>query len=121
MTQDPAPMYLSVARALDYIGDADAVMTLLTTLQQTLGQDLPRIQALLDQGDLQGVNRLLHQLKGFTPVFCVDSLVAQVVKVEHLSKLGDLVEVRDAYRELAPQLAQLQTEVGLHLKRPPQA
>lgn len=121
MNTVPAPVYLSVERAMEYIGDAHGVMTLLTTLHQTLGEDLPRIQALIDQGDMPGANRLLHQLKGFTPVFCVDSLVALVVKVENLSKHADLTEVRDAYSQLAPQLAQLRAEVGSHLSLPPQA
>jgi len=121
MSPTPAPIYLSVERAMEYIGDAHGVLALLTTLHQTLGEDLPRIQALLDQGDMDGVNRLLHQLKGFTPVFCVDSLVALVVQVEHLSKHGDPAEIRAAYNGLAPQLAQLPTEVALHLGLPTQA
>lgn len=120
MSPATAPMYLSVERAMDYIGDADGVMALLSTLHQTLGDDLPRIQVLLDQGDMPGVNRLLHQLKGFTPVFCVDSLVARVVEVESLSKHGDLAALRAAYSSLAPQLAQLRAEVAAHLKLPPQ-
>lgn len=115
MSPTPAPMYLSVARAMEYIGDAHGVSTLLTTLHQTLGEDLPKIQALLNQGDMDGVNRLLHQLKGFTPVFCVDSLVELVNKVEHLSKHGQPAEIRAAYSGLAPKLAQLQSEVALHL------
>lgn len=121
MSQASAPIYLSVERAMDYIGDADGVRTLLTTLHQTLGEDLPRIQASIDQGDMQDVNRLLHQFKGFAPVFCVDSLVALVVKLEHLSKHGDPAEIRAAYSLLAPQLAQLRTEVAMHLNPPAQA
>ncbi len=120
MSQASAPIYLSLERAMDYIGDADGVRTLLNTLHQTLGQDLPHIQASLDQGDMPGVNRLLHQLKGFAPVFCVDSLVELVVKVEHLSKHGDLADVRAAYSPLAPQLAQLRTEVAMQLNLPTQ-
>ena len=115
MSQPPAPTYLSVERAMEFIGDADGVLSLLKTLHQTLGNDLPRIQALIDQDDLTGANRLLHQLKGFAPVFCVDSLVALVVHVEGLSKLADAPHVQAAYRQLAPQLEQLRAEVAAHL------
>ena len=115
MSSSTSPTYLSVERAMEFIGDANGVLTLLKTLHQTLGEELPRIQAMLDQGDLHGANRLLHQLKGFTPVFCVDSLVEEVVSVEHLSKHAEPSDVRSAYMRLAPQLATLRSEVAQHL------
>ena len=121
MSQAAAPNYLSVERAMEFIGDANGVLALLNTLHQTLGEDLPKIQAMLEKDDMHGVNRLLHQLKGFTPVFCVDSLVEQVVNVESLSKHGDSAEIRAAYSRLAPQLEQLRTEVATHLSLNPQA
>jgi hypothetical protein len=70
---------------------------------------------------MHGFNRLLHQLKGFTPVFCVDSLVELVVSVESLSKHGDSADIRAAYSRLAPQLEDLRTEVATHLSLNPQA
>ena len=121
MSQPPAPIHLSIARAMEFIGDAGGVLSLLKTLHQTLGEDLPRIEALLQQDDMHGVNRLLHQLKGFTPVFCVDSLVELVVSVEHLSKHGESSQVRAAYNRLAPQLEALRTEVATHLTLHPAA
>jgi HPt (histidine-containing phosphotransfer) domain-containing protein len=120
MSQPSDPIYLSVERAIEFIGDANGVLSLLNTLHQTLGEDLPRIQALLEQDDIHGVNRLLHQLKGFTPVFCVDSLVELVVKVEQLSKHGESSQIRAAYSHLAPQLEKLRTEVATHLSLHPQ-
>ena len=109
---------LSIERALEYVGDMDGVLALLATLQQSLQGDLPQIQALLDAGDLPGANRLLHQLKGFAPVFCVDDLVNQVVQVEGLSKTSDLDAVRQAYSHLGPRLQQLLTEVSALLAAP---
>lgn len=121
MSSASHPIYLSIDRAMEFIGDANGVLTLLKTLYTTLGDDLPRIQALLDQDDMHGANRLLHQLKGFIPVFCVDSLVEQVVKVEHLSKHAESSDVRAAYRHLAPQLETLRMEVATYLSLHPQA
>ncbi len=107
----PPDTCLSLERAKDYVGDMQGVHSLLGTLGQSLQEDLPAIQACLDAGDLAGANRLLHQLKGFAPVFCVDSLVAEVVQVEMLSKGQDLQAVREAYARLGPQLQQLLAEV----------
>ncbi len=113
-----APQYLSVERAMEFIGDADGVNTLLHTLHQTLGDDLPRIATHLEAGDIPSANFLLHQLKGFAPVFCVDSLVDAVVQVEQLSKQGAPADVKAAYSKIAPQLAQLRAEVARHLGLP---
>jgi len=107
----PPTSCLSIDRAMEYVGDMDGVMGLLATLQASLEADLPRIQSLLDAGDLPGANRLLHQLKGFAPVFCVDTLVAEVVRVEDLSKGSDLQALRSAYVQLAPRLQQFLSEV----------
>ena len=106
---------LSIDRAMEYVGDMQGVRSLLSTLQQSLQDDLPQIQQRLDAGDLPGTNRLLHQIKGFAPVFCVDELVAEVVRVEGLSKGTDLQAVRAAYEQLGPQLQQLLGEVQAHL------
>lgn len=106
---------LSIERALSYVGDMEGVRALLGTLEQSLSNDLPQVQALLDAGDLPGANRLLHQFKGFAPVFCVDALVAEVVLVEGLSKGTDVQAVRTAYAHLAPQLHTLLSEVQARL------
>lgn len=120
MSNTSLPIYLSIERAMEFIGDAEGVLSLLKTLHQTLGEDLPKIKALLDSDDVNGANRLLHQLKGFTPVFCVDSLVELVVAVENLSKHAEAPEVRTAYNRLAPQLEQLRIEVANHMVLNPQ-
>jgi HPt (histidine-containing phosphotransfer) domain-containing protein len=103
---------------MEFIGDMGGVQSLLGTLQASLEQDLPEIQARLDAGNLGGANELLHQLKGFAPVFCVDALVDQVVRVERLSKGQDLAPVREAYAQLAPHLQQLLDEVRAQRARP---
>lgn len=121
MSTAPQPIYLSIERAMEFIGDASGVLSLLKTLQQTLGDDLPRLQAFLDNEDVYSANRILHQLKGFTPVFCVDSLVEKVVLVESLSKHSEAQDLRLAYKELAPQLEALRLEVVAHLALHPPA
>lgn len=115
MTSAPAFNFLSVERGMEFIGDETGFLSLLKTLHKTLTSDIALISELLDKDDVPGANRLLHQVKGFAPVFCVDALVEHVVQVEVLSKHGDTAEVRDAFCKLAPQLEQLRNEVAAHL------
>jgi HPt (histidine-containing phosphotransfer) domain-containing protein len=119
MNTNPDFQCLSISRAMEYIGDETGVMSLMQTLRQSLIDDLPRIDQCLSAGDVPGANELLHQLKGFTPVFCTEALVAEVVRVEALSKHAAAPEVRAAYAALAPQLAQLQAEVDCHIAANP--
>lgn len=107
--------YLSIERAIEYVGDRASVMSLLVTLQNSLKADLPRISGHLAGGDMGAANGLLHQIKGFAPVFCVDSLVTEVIAVEHLSKGHDLAAAQNAYAALAPKLEELLEEVQQQL------
>ncbi len=107
----PPTTCLSMQRAIEYLGDRDGALGLLGTLEASLQKELPQIELPLERGDLPGANRLLHQIKGFAPVFCVDTLVADVVRVEGLSKGSDLQAVQMAYAQLAPRLQQLLAEV----------
>jgi HPt (histidine-containing phosphotransfer) domain-containing protein len=115
MTTPAVFAYLSVERGMEFIGDEAGFLSLLKTLHKTLSTDIPLITDLLRKDDVGGANRLLHQVKGFDPVFCVDQLVEHVVKVEALSKHGDAPEVRAAFAQMAPQLEQLRSEVAAHL------
>jgi HPt (histidine-containing phosphotransfer) domain-containing protein len=119
MHTSPDFQYLSIARAMEYIADEAGVMTLMHTLRQSLQDDLPRIEQCLADGNVPGANEWLHQLKGFTPVFCTDALITEVVSVEGLSKQGSIDAVRQAYASLAPKLAQLQAEVERHIAANP--
>jgi HPt (histidine-containing phosphotransfer) domain-containing protein len=111
----PAPYTcLSIDQAMAFIGDMAGVLGLLGTLQSSLEHDLPEIEARLAAGNLGGANELLHQLKGFAPVFCVQDLVAEVIAVEGLSKQTEIGPVRAAYAQLAPRLQQLLAEVRAH-------
>lgn len=107
--------YLSTERAAEFIGDAAGVNRLLSTLKDTLDADLPKLRQRLAEGDTQGVNDLLHQFKGFAPVFCVDSLVELVVHVEALSKQAPIETLQTAMTPLLEQLTVLQSEVQRQL------
>lgn len=107
--------YLNTQRAAEFIGDSAGVNRLLATLKATLDADLPSLRQRLADGNTQGVNDLLHQFKGFAPVFCVDSLVELVVQVEALSKQASPESLQKAMGPLLDQLTVLHGEVERQL------
>jgi len=109
------PQFLDVALALEQIGDAQAMQGMLSMLEESLARDVPRIAQLLDDNDVRTANRVLHGLKGFIPIFCVERLCKHVAKVEELSKTADALSVSQVYADLMPELEQLQAEVVAYL------
>jgi HPt (histidine-containing phosphotransfer) domain-containing protein len=110
-----APVYLDTALALSQIGDVDAMNGMLLLLDEALARDVTEISALLLRDDVVNANRLLHSLKGFLPIFCLQALCDQVVEVEALSKNTDAPTLATAYAALRPQLESLRLEVQAYL------
>jgi HPt (histidine-containing phosphotransfer) domain-containing protein len=108
------PVYLDPARALEQIGDATALHEMLDMLQSTLDRDVDQIERDLAAQDVKAANRLLHAIKGFIPIFCVDALCEHVAQVEMLSKTGSADAVGAAYALLRPKLLQLQSEIDAY-------
>ena len=109
------PAFLDIQLALDQIGDTQAMHGMLAMLEESLARDIPGIARLLEEGDLIAANRVLHSIKGFIPIFCVDALCKHVASVELLSKGGDWAEITKAYAGLRPDLLLLQAEVASYL------
>lgn len=107
--------YLDIARALEQIGDADAMRSMLPMLQELLDRDVPEIARLIDAGDARGANTLLHSLKGCMPIFCGPQLCQELATVELMSKTARAAEVSPAFAALHPKLQSLQREVALYL------
>ncbi|MFY8042137.1 MAG: Hpt domain-containing protein [Rhodoferax sp.] len=111
----PGFTFLDVDRALDQIGDIAALHEMLDMLQDSLERDIPSISELLAQGDVKSANRLLHALKGFIPIFCIDLLCDHVARVELLSKTASAAEVAPLYAVLRADLERLQSDIDHHL------
>lgn len=111
-------VYLDIARALEQIGDAEAMRSMLPMLQELLDRDVPEIARLLDQDDARGANTLLHSLKGCMPIFCAPDLCGELAAVELLSKTASAGEVAPAFAVLHPKLKDLQREVAQYLVAP---
>jgi HPt (histidine-containing phosphotransfer) domain-containing protein len=112
---DGPPRYFDIDGALKKIGDLPAIQDLLGMLQISLSRDIPKIEELLAQDNIYLVNRMLHELKGFIPIFCTEALCNEVAAIELLSRLAGSAEVTIAYTELSPKLKQLQGEVAQHI------
>jgi HPt (histidine-containing phosphotransfer) domain-containing protein len=108
--------FLNIETALAQIGDVDSLREMLGMLQDSLNRDVLQIKALLDQGDVAAASRLLHALKGFIPIFCIDALCDQVAQIEQMSKTDSAVSVAQVYAVLMPQLQQLQVEINQYLE-----
>ena len=106
---------LDIARAVEQIGDEDALRGILPMLQEMLDRALPRIQQCFDQQDVRGANPMLHSLKGCLPIFCAPALCDHVAQVEQMTKAGVGPEVGEAFALLSPKLQQLQQEVAFYL------
>ena len=112
---EPVRVSLDIARALEQVGDEQALRGMLPMLQEMLDRDLPRIQQCFDQQDVRGANPMLHSLKGCLPIFCAPALCDHVAQVEQMTKAGVGPEVGEAFALLSPKLQQLQQEVAFYL------
>lgn len=109
-------MYLNTEHAVEQFGDVEALVPMLTMLEESLSRDVGQIAELLGAGDAPAANRLLHPMKGFLPLFCNEELCAELGDVEMLSKKGSAAEVAPAYAALQPKLEHLLVEVSDFLK-----
>ena len=111
----PSFTYLDTDLAFSQIGDAQVMDSMVAMLQESLQRDIALVAELLASDELAGANRVLHALKGFVPIFCRETLCAQVVAVELLSKVGPSSSVAVAYASLRPELQKLLDDVSAYL------
>ena len=94
-------------RGLDMMGSVDALRKILLTVDESLSSSLSEIQAALARGDVAKVNRVLHGIKGYAPIFCSDDLVAQISYIENLTKTAGVAEITPLYAQLEPEFLSL--------------
>jgi phosphoglycerate kinase len=108
---------LDIERGVSMMGSEAALRKILPTVVESMSNSLPAIEAALVQGDAALASRLLHGIKGYTPIFCTDSLIAQVAHLEGVSKTATAAEIAPLFAELAPHLSFLLTEVRAFLSQ----
>ena len=102
---------LSLAAAAQFELTPDDLKQLLQSVCQTLGSDIERITQAIETGDIETATKLLHQIKGFAPVFCAPHLSQLIVQAEQLGKQGRLDDLKQIYINLQPALQALNDEV----------
>jgi HPt (histidine-containing phosphotransfer) domain-containing protein len=111
-----------MAKAIQYLGDTASAQQLLATLEGTLEKDMPQINSAIATENFEVLQKILHQLKGFAPVFCHDHLIAEVKHTESLCKLGGSPEDNTAALKASTQLLNnlnvLLAEVRAQLQQP---
>jgi HPt (histidine-containing phosphotransfer) domain-containing protein len=115
-------MLLSMAKAIQYLGDAASAQQLLATLQSTLENEMPQLTSAIQTENFEVLQKIWHQLKGFAPVFCHDTLVAEIAQTESLCKRVETAETKTAALSASAQLLNnlnvLLAEVKWQLQRP---
>lgn len=102
---------LDVVRGIGMMGNEASLRTLLETVAVSLTGSIPEIRQALETGDTKAVNRLLHGIKGYAPIFCSDALIEQVQHVEGISKTAIAAVITPLVVELALQLEALLLEI----------
>ena len=115
-----APSYLSMDKAVDYLGNIQSVHQLLATLQDTLAADTLQIDRAIQAQDFVLLQTKWHQLKGFAPVFCQEALLVDISRTEKLCHQTTTAELASHALQISMQLLTklqtLQAEVALQLK-----
>jgi HPt (histidine-containing phosphotransfer) domain-containing protein len=114
-----AHRYLSMSKAIAYLGDVQSAHQLLSTLNSTLLRDEPEISNAIASSQFDVLQKIWHQLKGFAPVFCQESLIEEIAHTELLCKQIQAPEERlaalHASATLQTSLRALQAEVAAQM------
>ena len=115
-----AHLSLSLEKSIAYLGDLQSATGLLATLETTLQNDIFQIEQAIHTHHFELLQKIMHQLKGFAPIFCTDELVNGIVQTENLCKkttagLGQTTALA-ACSQLLINLKGLQAEVSAHLQ-----
>ena len=114
-------VYLDIDRAFAYTGGDTATRDLLQMVEPRLGNDVDAIWHHLEAGDAVAAGRALHALKGFAPVFCVNTLTETIGDLEVMGKAGALGPLKLAFAGLGPQLLALRSEIQTYLAASPRS
>ncbi len=101
---------LDLTRAREFAFEAGQLRELVVTFEQSLVQEMAIIQAGLTNGDAMKVEHSLHALKGFMPLFAVESLAQAMADLYESSRQKPVAETGAAFTSLVPSLESLLVE-----------
>ncbi len=105
------PTFLDLTRAKEFAFEADQLRELVLTFEQSLAQEMAIIQSGIASGDALKVEHSLHALKGFMPLFAVESLAQDMTELYANSRTQPLSVTGSVFTALVPSLEALLAEV----------
>jgi HPt (histidine-containing phosphotransfer) domain-containing protein len=105
------PPLLDLTRAKEFALEVEPLRELVVTFEHSLTQEIAIIQAGLAAGDASKVEHSLHALKGFMPLFAVESLADAMTDLYQTSREKPLTETGATFTALVPSLEALLVEV----------
>jgi HPt (histidine-containing phosphotransfer) domain-containing protein len=102
---------LDLSGAKEFASEGQQLLELLQTFEASLGQEIQKIEQAMAQQDATTVERSLHALKGFMPLFARPELAKQITDLYQTSRTKPFGETCAVFNDLAPNLRVLLKEV----------
>ncbi len=102
---------LDLTGAKEFASEGEQLLDLLQTFEQSLTIEINKIETAIASQDAQTVERSLHALKGFMPLFARLELAQKVTDLYQTSRTKPFGETCAVFNELAPNLRVLLKEV----------
>lgn len=118
-TTVPMSTLLNLKSASEILRTEADLRHMLGMVASTLGDQIAEIEAALARDDVKGAHAVVHQLKGFLPVFCTASLADELAALAALSREGSAQEVGPQFARVRPMLVQFDAEVKAWLAQAP--
>jgi HPt (histidine-containing phosphotransfer) domain-containing protein len=108
---------LDVERGISMLGSPEALKMILNTALLSLSDDVPAIGRELAAGDVRAAGRRLHGIKGYLPIFGSETLVANVLRLEQMSKSQPADVLAVEYAALGPAIQGLLGDIQAYVNR----
>ena len=108
---------LDAERGISMMGSPQALKMVLNTALISLAEDVPAIGRELAAGDVSAAGRRLHGIKGYLPIFGSDALLADVLRLEQLSKSQPAEVLAAAYAAIGPALQRLLGDIQAYVNQ----
>ena len=102
---------LDLTGAKEFASEGEQLLDLLQTFEQSLTIEINKIETAIASQDAQTVERSLHALKGFMPLFARLELAQKVTDLYQTSRTQPFGETCVVFNNLAPNLRVLLKEV----------
>jgi chemotaxis protein histidine kinase CheA len=82
----PAHQLLVLDTLSDLAGSPEMLVSMLGTIEVTLGEDLAQLRQFVDAKQTDALGGKLHTLKGYIPMMCLPTMSEHLIAVETLAR-----------------------------------